>query len=209
MAELLSLVINAGGESRRMGRSKALLPLPPYGEPLIRHVLRRLAPLVTGNTIIVTGDPQLVAVLNPVDGVRCIPDHYPDAGPLGGMATGLRNVSGWALMIACDLPLVDLAVCQYLVELAHEAESDATWPWLAVVPVVDTIRQPLHAVYHRQALPALEKQLAAGERRAASFLVDIPVRWVTEAELQPFDPYLRSFVNVNTPEEWAAVRPLV
>ena len=55
----------------------------------------------------------------------------------------------------------------------------------------------------------MERRLAAGERRAASFLADLSVRWVTEAELERFDPQLRSFVNVNTPEERAAVRHLL
>ena len=45
MAEhFLTLVVNAGGQSRRMGQDKALLPIPP-GTPLIAHVVRRLAPL--------------------------------------------------------------------------------------------------------------------------------------------------------------------
>ncbi len=192
-----------------MGRSKALLPLPHSGEPLIRYMLRRLAPLVTGATLVVSRDPQLLAVLQSLDGVRCIPDHYPGGGPLGGMATGLLNLSGWVLMMACDLPLVDLALCQYLVDLADEAGVEAGLRWQAVVPIIDHVQQPLHAVYHRAALPAMERRLAAGERRAASFLADLSVRWVTEAELERFDPQLRSFVNVNTPEEWAAVRHLL
>ena len=41
----LTLIINAGGQSRRMGTDKALLTVQPHGLPLIAHIAARLAPL--------------------------------------------------------------------------------------------------------------------------------------------------------------------
>lgn len=198
----ISLVINAGGESRRMGTPKALLPMPQNGKPLLRHLLDQLAPIATGATVVVLNDRRLADALRLGEGVQVVPDAYPDGGPLGGIATGLRLCPGWAILLACDMPLVKPAVVRYLCSLAGPA-------WRAIVPVVDQMPQPFHALYHRQLLSVIEKKLATGTRRAASFLDEVPTRWVSETELRPFDPALHSFINVNTPEEWAAACALM
>ena len=77
--------------------------------------------------------------------------------------------------------------------------------WDAVVPVVAGRPQPLHALYHRRCLPAVEAALQTGERRMDSFYPQVRIRFVTEDEVRPIDSELRSFVNVNTPEEWDAL----
>jgi molybdenum cofactor guanylyltransferase len=197
-----SLVINAGGESRRMGRTKARLPLPGTQLPLITHMLRRLAPLVTQEMIVVTNDPTLLAECGLATLARGAPDAYPEGGPLGGIATGLRFCPDWAIVVACDLPLINPLVFSYLQQLVVE-QADGKLPWQAIVPVVDGHAQPLHALYHTSVLPVIERALANGERRAAGFLPQVATRWVSEAELRPFDPELHSFFNTNTPKEWA------
>lgn len=205
----ISLVINAGGESRRMGEPKALLPVPPSGKPLLRHILDQLTPLVTGVTVVVLNDQQLVDALRLGEKVQIVPDAFPDGGPLGGIASGLRFCPGWAIMLACDMPLVKPALFRYLCSLTRAGTTLDNAGWQAIVPVVGGLPQPFHALYHRQLFPILEKKLAAGERRAASFLDEVATRWVPEAELRPLDPALHSFVNVNTPEEWAAACALL
>jgi len=101
------------------------------------------------------------------------------------------------------MPLVKLRVFQYLCELASQPSDASHDDWAAIVPRVNGYAQPLHALYRPSVLPALQKRLAAGERRATSFLEDVRVRWVDEAEIRPLDPALESFFNANTPEEWA------
>ena len=55
-----ALVVNAGGASVRMqGRPKALLPVPPHGVALANTIIDRLAPLSTGDIIVVANDPQV------------------------------------------------------------------------------------------------------------------------------------------------------
>ena len=61
MLRNLTLIVNAGGQSRRMGQSKALLPIPPRGEPLIAHLVRRLQPLAPARLVVVTNDAELPA----------------------------------------------------------------------------------------------------------------------------------------------------
>jgi len=66
--------------------------------------------------------------------------------------------------------------------------------------------EPLHAVYRRTCLPAMEAAIRAGRRRVISFFPHVRVRYVTTEDVTPFDPDLRSFRNVNTPQEWEAAR---
>ena len=172
----VTLLIIAGGSSRRMGTDKLLLPVPPEGVPLVRHVAERLLPLAAKVTV-VANDPGICAAVQYLgreeshwekDGMRappvvsCLVDDVPGEGPLGGLATGLREVEEWALTVAGDMPFVSAACCRYLIE-SSDVDCDA------IVPVLDGQAQPLHAVYSRRCLPSVERALAAGRRRMDSF----------------------------------------
>jgi molybdenum cofactor guanylyltransferase len=198
----VTLLINAGGESRRMGQSKALLPVPPTGMPLIRYVATRLRPLVE-TCVVIANDPALCDAATPL-GALCLPDAYANAGPLGGLATGLSQIEGWAICVACDMPMVDPAIFRFLIDLAQETDAYGDHRWDAVVPQVEGRLQPLHALYHQRCLPAITARLSAGQRRMDCFLPEVRVRRVAEDELIPIDPSLRSFSNINTREEWRA-----
>ena len=202
----LDLIINAGGESRRMGRPKALLPVPPADTPLIAHVTRRLASLPIDRVIVVTNDPALPTVAQLPAQTLFVADAYPATGALGGIATGLQQVAGWAIVVACDLPLVSTALFALL---ARIAATDAGTRWDAVVPVVDAYEEPLHALYHRRCLNAIEKRLAQGQRRVISFMGDVRTAYVDEETLRTADPQLHSFVNANTPEDWQSALQLL
>jgi molybdopterin-guanine dinucleotide biosynthesis protein A len=196
------LLINAGGQSERMGRLKALLPVPARDEPLIRYIARRLRPVAGGKLIVVANDPAICEAVANQGAVRCLPDAYPGTGPLGGLATGLQACVGWAVCVACDMPFVQPAIFQYLCRLAEETDGDGRARWDAVVPKVNERFQPMHALYHKRCLPAIQEDLAQGYYRVNGFYPKIRLRIVTEEELLPLDPDLRSFVNVNTPAEW-------
>jgi molybdopterin-guanine dinucleotide biosynthesis protein A len=206
-----TLVINAGGQSRRMGRAKALLPVPPDETPLLVHMVRRLQHLVEPPTIIVANDADLIAQLQIEPQPRFVPDHYPETGTLGGIATGLHALpqDGWALIMACDLPLVSARLCQALIAFTAERDAEGQELWDVVMPVVEDFAEPLHALYHARTLPAIEARLSRSERRAISFHPDVRVRTVDEATLRRYDPALHSFINANTPDEWAAALALL
>ncbi len=206
-----TLVVNAGGESRRMGRPKALLPVPPANRPLLAHIVQRLAPVTAGRVLVIANDPALPEQVALDPPARFVPDAYPGSGTLGGIATALadRTVTGWALVVACDLPLVSARLCAWLASLAATQREGGAFRYDVVMPVVEGYEEPLHALYHRRCLPAIEARLAAGERRVISFLPDVSVRRVEEAELRRIDPDLHSFVNANTPAEWEAALALL
>ena len=193
------LIVIAGGASRRMGVAKALLPVPPERTALIRHVIERLSGVVSGQTIVVANDPTLSSKAGLATTVQQVPDDYPGAGALGGLATGLARCNGWAIAVACDLPLIDPRLFAHLAALVGETDQE---PWDAVVPETEGYPQPLHALYHRRCLPAMRAELAVDNLRIISFYDNVRVRTVPEPILRQVDPDLRSFVNVNTPAEW-------
>lgn len=186
----------AGGESRRMGRDKSLLDLD--GEPMIERVLRRLA-RVSDDLIVSTNSPEKYAWL--ARRVRFASDvGGAGRGPLAGIAGVLQAARHEAaLVVATDMPFLNPALLQYLAEQADGAD--------VVVPVIHAGRpETLHAVYRRTCLPAITAQLERGRYKITGFFEEVRVRTVPAEELRRFDPELISFLNANTPEEWADVR---
>jgi len=184
-----SLVILAGGLSRRMGRDKA--SLPAADGTLIEHLARRLAPVVD-ETIVAGGSG-----LPTLPGVRMVDDLYPGLGPLAGIQAGMRAARSTRVwVVACDLPDVDPALASLLLGLAGDVD--------AVVPRIDSEPQGVCAVYDRALAPRIDGLLAAGERRVKMLLAASNVRYVTTDELRVVDPELRSFRNINTPADYQA-----
>jgi molybdopterin-guanine dinucleotide biosynthesis protein A len=202
--EKLSLLILAAGRSTRLGQDKVWLELD--GQPLVERVARRMLPMVS-EVLFSTHQPQrfeaLLSAL-PVP-ARTVADRYPAAGPLAGLHAGL-SVARYDLMlaVAVDMPFVNPELVRYLAELTSDV--DAVVP---LVPNQGTGRpeaEPLHAIYRRTCLPAIEECLASGRRRVVSFLPQVRVRYVSAEEIRPLDPQFRSFTNVNTPQEWMAAQ---
>ncbi|HEY9854197.1 MAG TPA: molybdenum cofactor guanylyltransferase, partial [Stenomitos sp.] len=89
-------ILLAGGQSRRMGRDKALLPFG--AEALAERLYHVLAS--TCSEVVVIRDP---AKGFPVPEARVIGDRHPDRGPLEGIATGLEQIrADRAIVVACD-----------------------------------------------------------------------------------------------------------
>ncbi len=185
----------AGGRSTRLGRDKALLTLD--GEPLLARAVRLLREVC--DEVLVIGPPERARI---VPDVRVLPDERPGSGPLGGIATALRAMSGDRLLaVATDMPFLRPALLRYL--LTASEGFDVT------VPRVDGRTHQLCAVYSRACLPLIDAQLAHGDYKIDRFFSQVRLRIVDEAELRPFDPELRSFRNVNTEADWQAVQALV
>jgi molybdenum cofactor guanylyltransferase len=190
-----SLVILAGGLSRRMGRDKATLPV--VDGTLIAHLARRLAPVVD-ETIVAGG-----SVRPPLEGAVVVVDPQPGLGPLAGMLAGLAAAKyPHVWVVGCDLPDVEPALGGLLLALAANYE--------AVVPHPDREPESVCALYVRELAPRIAALLEAGERSIKSLLERSTVRYVGLDELRTVDPELRSFRNINTPadyEDWLRTQP--
>jgi len=189
-----SVIILAGGESRRLALDKALLVL--NGEWLLARIVSTLAPL-TDDLLVVANDTQHLGRL----AARIVPDVYPGTGPLGGIYAGLRAMRyERGLVVACDMPLLNLGLLRYLIHVSCESE--------VVLPRIGDKTEPLHAVYTKTCLRAIEDSLKRGERRIIGFFPEVRVHYVEREEIEGFDPHHLSFFNINTREELALARQL-
>ena len=183
-------VVLAGGESRRMGQNKALMPLG--GERLVDRVARTLR-ACCAELLMVTNSPEVYADV----GIRMVGDVWPGKGSLGGIYSAIHHAATpYVLVVACDMPFLQPASLTYLIEQIGDYD--------VVIPDVLGEQQPLHAIYGRACLEPIRRRLEADRLRIVGFLPDVRVRTVTAAELQSFDPGLLAFQNLNTPEEFAA-----
>jgi molybdopterin-guanine dinucleotide biosynthesis protein A len=187
-------IILAGGSSSRMGKNKALLPLP--GNQTITFVEHLVCLLeeCCSETLIVARD-KVHARDFAFPGVQVTCDKTPGTGPLMGLYSGLSAIhTTHALVVAVDLPFVQPVLLSFLLSQPRPTST-------LLVPLVHEIPQVLLALYPRSVLPIVKEQLLQGRRDVRCLLQVAPVQFVEEAQLRQIDPQLRSFINVNTPEE--------
>ncbi len=174
-----------------MGRDKALLPIA--GGTLIELVIARLREACGERLLLVTNSPEAHGHL----GLRMVPDALPPGQSLVGIYTGLLHANEPAFVCACDMPFLSTALIRYMSTLVPGAD--------VVIPRQGGEYEPLHAVYTPACLEPI-RRCVERQGRNIGFLPEVRVRAVEEEELRRFDPRRRSFVNVNTPEEYAAIR---
>jgi len=187
----LTLVIQAGGQSRRMGQDKALLDF--HGIPLIQRVIERLRPLAAEMWITAV-DAQAYAFT----GLPVVTDLLPGKGALGGLYTAL-NVAATPLMavVACDMPFANADLLAYQRDVLLDGE------WDAAIPQTEAGIEPFHAVYRRASLLSqVEAAIRQDQLAIFSLLKRANVRWVSPLEIERFDPGSTAFWNINTPEEY-------
>jgi molybdopterin-guanine dinucleotide biosynthesis protein A len=186
----LTIAIQAGGASSRMGQDKALVPF--LGAPLIQRVFERVVDL--GDEILVTTNhPQAFPFLK----TRLVSDLLPGYGALGGLYTALSAANHpLVAVVACDMPFADRRLLAALRDRLIETGC------AAVIPRTESGLEPFHAVYQRSAcLPLIKAALETGLRRVDSWFTQARIEYFSPVEIQRYDPHQRAFLNVNTPED--------
>jgi len=185
-------VILAGGKSTRMGSDKALLPY--RGGRFIEAIYRLFADIFS-EVILVTNTPDQYDFLP----CRKVQDILEDMGVLAGIHSGLYHSSNPAIFaVACDMP--------YLVEglirhMASRADAGGV-----LIPEGPDGLEPLHAVYGKGCLAAIETTLLSGQRRIVSFFDRTNVNRMNLEQVALFDPAFVSFININTPADYYELR---
>ncbi|MFO7680863.1 MAG: molybdenum cofactor guanylyltransferase [Chloroflexota bacterium] len=183
----ISVAVQAGGQSSRMGTDKSFVLFE--GRPMIEVVLERVRDLGS-ETFIVTNNPEPYAYL----GLPMVADIYPDHGPLGGIFTAVSHAAHpHTLVVACDMPWLKRPLLDYLISLRHTAD--------VVAPLWGTFPEPLHAIYSKACLAPIEANLQAKRLKITRFYGQVAVRYVEREEIMEFDENGRSFANINTPQD--------
>ena len=190
--QMLTVCIQAGGQSSRMGEDKALKTF--LGRPLIQRVIDRLAP-IADEVVVTTNRPEDYAFL----GVRLIPDLKPGRGALGGLYTAIASAAHpFVAVVACDMPFASAELLEAATRLMVQEEADV------VIAKSEEGYEPIHAVYRRETcLPAIENAINADQWKVIAWFPEVKVRMLTTDEMKQYDPGGLAFWNVNTPEEFA------
>ncbi len=181
--------ILAGGASSRMGSDKSQLLLDE------QTFVERIATTLR----MVTDSVSLVGASNNST-LPTVADVYPKWGALGGLHAALTACRReWAIVVACDLPLVTAELFERLASLRDEHD--------AVVPVQPDGRpQPLAALYRVDPCRRVATELIeAGRRRPLDLLESVHTRWVEFIEIANLTQAERFFVNINTPEDYYGI----
>lgn len=197
MLEELSVVIQSGGESRRMGRDKGLTLF--LGQALAGRVAERLRPLA-GEILLTTNRPQEYAFL----GLPLFPDLLPGRGALGGLYTALSTAQRTMVaVVACDMPFVNPRLLEAQALRMIDTQADL------VIPHTGEGLEPFHAIYRRETcLPHIRAALETEKWRVDAWFSQVKVELFRKEEILRYDPEMRSFWNVNTPEELQAAEKL-
>ena len=192
MKQAITVVIQAGGMSSRMGEDKALKPF--LGRPLIQRVIDRLAP-IADEVIVTTNRPDEYAFL----GLRLIADLKPGRGALGGLYTAVASAAfSQVAVVACDMPFASDVLFEGARRLMVEEDADV------VIAKTDEGYEPFHALYRCETcLPAIEAAIEADQWKVISWFSKVKVRELSPQEVKAFDPSGLCFWNLNTPEEFA------
>ena len=176
-----TLLLLAGGESKRMGQPKPLLPVGAV--TLVEWLAARLGDSFA-EVLVSANDPQLVP-----KGLRMVRDRRAGhLGPLAGIEAGLHAAASEVLVaVACDMPRATPELAQKLIELSDGHD--------AAVPRIGGRPEPAFACYRQTAAWAIGEALDMGRLKAAGALERMDVVWMDNADR-------KLFWNINTPKDY-------
>jgi len=185
----LTIVIQAGGSSTRIGRDKGLIQF--QGLPLVEYVLRQVDGL-GDDRILISNQPEKYRQF----GLPVYEDVLPGTGSLGGLYSAIYYApQDYCLVLACDMPFVNRPLLEHMIGISTGFD--------AVVPNLGegSYFEPFRAIYRKTCLHAIRNALDAGKRRMICFFDDVDVCVLEPEEIKRFDYDARSFFNINTQED--------
>ena len=142
------------------------------------------------HVILITNTPHEYAYLQ----LPMFEDLIKGLGPIGGIYTGLEAISDDAgFFVACDMPFLNAPLVRHIVEIKDDFD--------AVVPRMDWKLEALHALYAKRCLPVIKTLIDSKQYQTIKFFSKVRIRYVDEDEIKTFDPQLKTFHNINRPQE--------
>jgi molybdopterin-guanine dinucleotide biosynthesis protein A len=188
----LNGLVLAGGKSQRMGFDKGAVNW--HGKEQRYHMADMLGAFCS--EVYISCQPEQMQQLD--NSYRVLPDTFTGLGPYGAILSAFREKpdSAW-LVIACDLPLMDAATLEYLIE-QRNVSATAT----AYISAFDSLPEPLITIWEPKSYPVLLSFLAQGYSCPRKVLIN------SESTLLNA-PNPAALTNVNTPEELENIKRLL
>lgn len=186
----LSLAIQAGGMSQRMGQDKASLMF--CGRPLLQWVIERVQ-VIANETLVISNCPEKFSFLD----CPAYPDEIPGSGPLGGLYTALLHSKYPSVgVLACDMPFCSPGLFVHAHGVLMDSGADV------VIPKTTKGLEPFHAVYRKETcLPLVWNALQAGQKRMVDWFATANVQYLKPDETLLHDSQQLAFFNINTPDD--------
>ena len=194
---MITIVLQAGGESSRMGKDKAFLPF--LGIPLIKRLMDRFQQLNAEMLIISNNAPPYLEFGLPVFG-----DVRPGRGALGGLLTAL-SVANTPLvgLVAVDMPFASPQLIRFMADKIQGSNLDG------IIPSTPNGIEPLHAVYRREScLTLVEEAIDQDLWRMKAWHKNANLKILEPDETIEISGSEYTFLNLNTPKEFSAAEGL-
>lgn len=217
----MKALILAGGENKRLPVIKGFLDIK--GKSIIESNIELLM-RIFDCVIISTNNPECYFYL----GVPMIGDIVKHRGPLTGILSALITLEAPEIFVtACDMPFIKPELIKYIVDKyktqstvspirpsgrkskgGGKSPGPGSWTpgsdqsWNALIPVFENKPQPLLGIYSKRLVQKMENSIKEGIRGLREFLKKIDALYVGEEEVRAIDPEGRSFVNINTIEDY-------
>lgn len=150
----------------------------------------------------VTSQEQFDVVSASLSEVKVMVDLYPGKGALGGIYTGLASSDSlYNLVVGCDMPFLNRDLLRYLIGIAPGFD--------AVIPRIDDMYEPLHAVYTKNCLVSISELMNQDRLEISQLFGLVNTRYVGKEEIVIFDPQFLSFFNVNTLDDLKKTKELL
>jgi molybdopterin-guanine dinucleotide biosynthesis protein A len=176
-----------GGKSSRYGSNKAFVEIE--GLRLVDRIAGVMKSIFH-RVVLLTNTPEEYAYLR----MPTVEDLVKGLGPMGGVYTGLMTLSDEVgFFVACDMPFLSESLIRHMVEVRDDFD--------VVVPRMDWMLEPLHALYSKKCLPVIQDAIERRQHQIVKCFAGMRVRYVDEEELRLWDPALRSFFNINKPQD--------
>ncbi len=187
----MDALILAGGENKRIRFHKGLLE---FNGRRIIETTSEILKKYFNKMIISTNNPEQFYYL----GYQMIGDVFDYRGPMTGIfsvffCSGVSEI----FVVACDMPFINGDLIDIIINNYNGQD--------AVIPVFNATPQPLLGIYSSTIMCIMEQRIKVNKRSMMSLLNNINTHFIKEEEIVRVDPEGRSFVNINTIEEYEKV----
>ncbi|MBI5188319.1 MAG: molybdenum cofactor guanylyltransferase [Nitrospirae bacterium] len=203
----MDALILAGGENKRLSVLKGFIEIK--GKRIIESNIELLSSIFD-RVIISTNNPEIYFYL----GVPMVGDILKYRGPMTGILSVLISLEVPEIFVtACDMPFIKPELIRYIIDkystpsltLPPRGGGQGWEKWDAVIPIFDKKPQPLLGIYSRRIAGSMEESIKQGEKSLKRFLQGMDVLYIDEEEVRIIDPEGRSFININTMEDYEKI----